>query len=172
MRKTKIPGCLLAIAVVVGGYAAQSAANSGPDDLAAVRRATAQYHRVDEALDAGYQLGYNGVVTGCISHPTDGAMGYHYFHPDLMEDPSVDLLRPEGLLYEPGPNGQLKLVAVEWVVPGTVWDETGNPEPPMVLGTDLHVLNPVLGWYIHHAWVWKHNPAGMFQDWNPDVDCP
>jgi hypothetical protein len=65
----------------------------------------------------------------------------------------------------------LKLVAVEWVVPGTVWDETGNPEPPMVLGTDLHVLNPVLGWYIHHAWVWKHNPAGMFADWNPAVEC-
>jgi hypothetical protein len=48
-------------------------------------------------------LGYRGVVTGCIAHPTDGAMGYHYFKAELFEDPAVDPLRPEGLVYAPGP---------------------------------------------------------------------
>jgi hypothetical protein len=22
-----------------------------------------------------------------------------------------------------------------------------------------------------HVWVWKHNPSGMFADWNPQVSC-
>jgi len=35
----------------------------------------------------------------------------------------------------------------------------------------LPVLNPVLNWYVEHAWVWTHNSAGMFADWNPDVSC-
>jgi len=26
--------------------------------------------------------------------------------------------------------------------------------------------------YELHAWLWKHNPAGMFDDWNPRVVCP
>lgn len=141
------------------------------DELAAVRAATAKYHRVDVAVADGYVLGYNGIITGCIDHPTDGAMGYHYFRADLIDDPGVDPLRPEGLVYQPQPGGGLKLVAVEWVVPGPVPPDP-SLEPPAVLGDDMHVLNPVLGWYIHHAWVWKHNPAGMFEDWNPEVTCP
>ena len=40
-----------------------------------------------------------------------------------------------------------------------------------MLGEDLGILNPALGWYILHAWVWKPNPSGMFNNWNPDVDC-
>ncbi len=75
-------------------------------------------------------------------------------------------------MYAPGPNGQLRLVAVEWVVPGNVWDGTGATVPPSVLGQNLHILNPVLGWYIQHAWIWQPNPSGIFSDWNPEVDCP
>ena len=26
--------------------------------------------------------------------------------------------------------------------------------------------------YSLHAWIWKHNPAGPFEMWNPDVHCP
>lgn len=147
------------------GSAAQS-------DLAAVRQATAQYHDLDVAISDGYTLGYNGIITGCIANPDQGAMGYHYFNADLIEDPATDPMRPEGLLYAPGPNGQLRLVAVEWVVPSEVWEASGNAGIPSVLGADLHILNPALGWYIHHAWIWKPNPSGMFADWNPTVDCP
>jgi hypothetical protein len=127
---------------------------------------------VEKAIEAGYQLGYHGLVTGCIAHPTDGAMGYHYFNWDLIDNPEIDPLAPEGLVYAPGPNGQLRLVAVEWVVPQTVWEDAGNVEPPTVLGEELHILNPALGWYIEHAWVWYDNPSGVFADWNPRVSCP
>lgn len=25
--------------------------------------------------------------------------------------------------------------------------------------------------WLLHVWVWKHNPNGMFEDWNPNVSC-
>jgi hypothetical protein len=167
----------LGLAVLVLAPMAPATASSGQDDLAEVRQVTAQFHRVEAALDAGYELGYvNGdgvrIITGCIAHPTAGAMGYHYFNKELIDDLEVDVTKPEGLVYERGPNGQLKLVAVEYIVPGAGSNPPGVSEPPSVLGMDMHILVPAVGWYIQHAWVWKHNPSGMFEDWNPEVVCP
>lgn len=155
--------------VLLLGAAAPATARQ--NDLAEVRQATARYHDLDAAIADGYELGYGGIITHCVAHPTFGAMGYHYFNAELMESADVDPTRPEGLVYAPGPNGQLRLVAVEWVVPPDVWAASGNDGEPSVLGMDLHVLNPDLGWYIHHAWVWMPNPSGMEADWNPRVDC-
>jgi hypothetical protein len=146
------------------------------DDLAQVRRVTARYHDLDAALDAGYELGWvNGsgqrIITGCVSHPTAGAMGYHYFNAELMADLTTDLLEPEALVYAPGPEGQLRLVAVEWVVRGPNSNPPGVSEPPIVLGMPLHILVPAVGFWLMHAWVWQPNPAGMFADFNPEVSC-
>jgi hypothetical protein len=140
--------------------------------LAPVRAATAKYHDVSTALADGYQLGFRGVVTGCISNPGVGAMGYHYFNWAKMDDPSILEGDPEVLVYHSGPDGTLVLGAVEWVVPKALWEQAGNSEPPVVFGHTLHVLNPVLNWYVAHAWLWTHNPAGLFSDWNPEVSCP
>ena len=141
-------------------------------ELAAVRAATAKYHRLSAALADGYELGYRGVVTGCISNPTAGAMGYHYFNVAKMDDPTIVSGDPEVLVYHTADDGTLVLGAVEWVVPKTVWEGAGHTEPPVVFGQALHVLNPVLNWYIAHAWLWTKNPSGMFADWNPGVSCP
>ncbi|WP_420453472.1 hypothetical protein [Ilumatobacter sp.] len=51
-------------------------------------------------------------------------------------------------------------------------EAAGIVEPPTLLGHELGILNPALGWYILRARVWKTNPAGMFGNWNPDVVCP
>lgn len=148
------------------------------DELAVVRQLTAQFHRVEAAIDAGYELGYvngNGmrIIGGCVAHLTAGAMGYHYFNKELVDDMEVDVLKPEGLVYESRPNGELKLVAVEYVVPGPNSNPAGpSGPPPTVFGMEMHILVPAVGFYIHHAWVWRHNPAGMFADWNPEVTCP
>ena len=149
------------------------------DELAQVRAATARFHRVEEAIEAGYELGWvNGsgirIITGCVSHPTAGAMGFHYFNPELMADNAVDPLAPEALVYESTPNGGRKLVAVEWVVRGPQSNPPGVSEPPSVLGMEMHILVPPPGpaFYLMHGWVWKHNSAGMFADWNPEVTCP
>ena len=147
------------------------------DELAQVRRVTARFHDLDAALEAGYELGWvNGsgtrIITGCVAHPTAGAMGYHYFHPLLMADLAVDVLQPEALVYAPGPQGQLRLAAVEWVARGPNSNPPGVSQPPSVLGMPMHILVPAVGFYIKHAWVWKPNPSGMFADWNPEVTCP
>lgn len=155
-----------------------AAHNAGlEDELAEVRAATARFHRVEEAVAAGYELGWvNGsgkrIITGCVSHATDGAMGYHYFHAGLMADLAVDPLEPEVLVYAPAADGELELVAVEWVVRGARSDPTGVSEAPSVLGMPMHILVPPVGFYLTHAWLWRNNPAGMFADWNPRVSCP
>lgn len=147
-------------------------------DLADVRSATARFHDLEAAAAAGYERGWvNGagvrIVAGCVSRPTAGAMGYHYFNAALMADNAVDPLRPEVLVYAPEPNGDLRLVAVEWVVRGPQSNPPGPAQVPSVLGMDMHILVPPPGpaFYLTHAWVWAPNPDGMFADWNPRVSC-
>jgi len=169
---------VLSLVLVIPNVASAGKVPAGPqNDLAEVRWATAKFHRVEDAMDAGYELGYvrgdgNRIITGCIAHATAGAMGYHYFNQDLVDDMVVDPLKPEGLVYAPGPNGQLQLVAVEYVVPGPNSNPPGPNEPPTVLGMPMHILVPAVGWNILHAWIWRDNPSGMFMDWNPKVVCP
>ncbi|OFE14488.1 hypothetical protein BA895_10155 [Humibacillus sp. DSM 29435] len=146
--------------------------------LAQVRKATAKFHRVDAAIAAGYELGWvNGsgvrILTGCVSDPTAGAMGYHYFSAKLMADNAVNTRQPEALVYAPTRSGGLRLVAVEWVVRSAQSNPPGVSEPPTVLGMKMHILVPPPGpaFYLLHAWLWKHNPSGMFADWNPKVSC-
>lgn len=148
------------------------------DELAALRRATAKFHSIEAAMNAGYELGYrrnNGarIITGCVSNPSLGAMGYHYFNKALVDDLNVDPMQPEALVYAPGPNGTLQLAAVEWVVPGPTWtDPPGASSPPSVFGMPMRILVPAVDFYTHHAWIWRHNPSGMMADWNPKVICP
>lgn len=147
------------------------------DELAQIRRVTARFHRVEAAVAAGYELGYvTGagvrIITGCVAHPTAGAMGYHYFNKELIDDLAVDPLKPEGLVYAPGPNGTFQLAAVEYVVPGLASNPPGVSEPPTVLGSKMVILVPAVGFYTLHAWVWRHNPSGMLAHWNPEVVCP
>jgi hypothetical protein len=147
------------------------------DELAQVRRVTARFHDLEAAQGAGYELGWvngsgNRIITGCVAHPTDGAMGYHYFNKELMDDLAVDVLKPEVLVYAPEPDGQRNLVAVEWVARGPNSNPPGVSEPPSILGMHMHILVPAVGFYIMHAWVWRPNPAGMFADWNSEVSCP
>jgi hypothetical protein len=99
-------------------------------------------------------------------------MGYHYFNAELMADLTTDALQPEALVYAPREDGGLKLAAVEWVVRGPNSNPPGTSEQPFVLGMGMHILNPAVGFWLMHAWVWKPNPAGMFEDWNPEVACP
>ena len=100
MRKGIVIAVSVALPVLaIAGYAAAG----GQSELAEVRRVSAQFHNVDAATEAGYELGYvngagNRIITGCVSHPTAGAMGYHYFNKELVDDLVVDVSRPEGLV--------------------------------------------------------------------------
>ena len=170
------PGSGAATAAAGAEHADHQEHHDHQAELAQVRRATARFHDLDAALAAGYELGWvNGsgtrIITGCVASPTAGAMGYHYFNPQLMDDLAVDLLQPEVLVYAPGPQGQLRLVAVEWIARGANSNPPGVSEPPSVLGMPMHILVPPVGFYLTHAWVWEPNPAGTFADFNPNVTC-
>lgn len=174
-----IPAIASAEEEVVAAHDHAAHAAGLESELAEVRRVTARFHRVEEAVAAGYELGWvNGsqvrIITGCVTNvanPAAGAMGYHYFQPQLVADNAVDPLEPEVLVYAPAPDGGLKLAAVEWVVRGPNTNPPGVSSPPSVLGMPMHILVPAVGFYIKHAWVWMNNPAGMFADWNPAVSC-
>jgi hypothetical protein len=168
---------LIAIVGLVSLGGGAIAAAGGDSDIAIVRQVTARFHDVDAAKAAGYELGYvngagNRIITGCIAHPTAGVMGYHYFNKQLIDDLVVDEEQPEGLVYTSGPDGQLRLVAVEYVVPGAGSNPPGVSAPPTIFGRPMHILVPAVGFYIQHVWVWSRNPAGMFVDWNPALTCP
>jgi hypothetical protein len=156
------------VAIALGAIAFTFIANASGRDLAGVRAATAKYQRVSVAQHHGWDL-----VEGldhCFDNPGVGAMGYHYINVDLM-DTDLDPNQPEALVYVPRPNGQLRLGAVEYIVPHEAWSEGNHADPPSVLGHDLH-LNNDLGVWVLHAWIFENNPAGMFEDWNPKVSCP
>jgi hypothetical protein len=144
------------------------ASANGRTDLAKIRVATVKFHRLQVAKDAGYDLREG--LDHCFDNPGVGGMGFHYINTDIL-DLELDTLQPEAMVYAPGPKGQLRLGAIEYIVPAAAWDEAGNTHPPSLLGHHLH-LNKDLGVYILHIWLWKYNPAGMFEDWNPNVSCP
>ena len=103
-------------------------------------------------------------------------MGVHYANGDLFADPAIDAGHPEALVYEPSANGRLKLVALEYVVLQSAWDAT-HSSPPELFGQPFNFTAAgnrfgLPAYYSLHAWIWKHNPAGTFEMWNPDVSCP
>lgn len=164
-RKRVIIGGL---AVSLAGAAATIAFAGGKSDLAKVRAATAKFQRPEAAQEAGWDL-----VPGldhCFDNPGVGGMGFHYINTDLL-DLELNPEQPEAMVYAPGPNGELQFGAVEYIVPAEAWDAAERDKLPSVLDKSLH-LNEELGVYVLHAWIWKDNPAGVFEDWNPKVSCP
>lgn len=153
--------------------------------LAAVRRATAGFHKVQVAEAAGYVS-----TEECVSVPGLGGMGIHYVNFGLLGDGEVDALQPEVLLYEPR-GDHFRLVGVEYVMMA-LWDTgTGaapwfdhDPPPgpwvttnPELFGQTFAGPMPGHGegepWHYElHAWVWRHNPRGIFADFNTKVSCP
>ena len=152
------------------------AAAGGASDVAVVRQVTARFHDVDAAEAAGYELGYvngagNRIITGCIAHPTAGVMGYHYFNKKLIDDLVVDEQQPEGLVYTSGREGaQARRGRIRRT--GCRLEPARRLPATTIFGMQMHILVPAVGFYIQHVWVWSHNPAGMFVDWNSELTCP
>jgi len=138
-----------------------------PAEIIAANLATAGFQDVAVAEDAGY--GNTIEALGCFENPEVGGMGLHFLREDLMDD-VVDVTEPEALVYELDHNGEITgLVAHEYIVPVEAWT---SDQPPTLFGLDFH-QHPVLPLWVLHAWIWKDNPAGMFEDWNPKVRmCP
>lgn len=143
----------------------------GPGDIATIRMTTAKYHDLAVAEADGF-----APLFECIAS-AQGGMGQHYVLGDRF-DAELKLEEPEVLIYDFEPNGQPKLVAVEYIIPAAAWT---SPEPPEFLGQTLQYKTTVgshgpdegvTPYWELHVWGWRHNPLGIFADWNPRVTCP
>jgi hypothetical protein len=166
MNKRIFFSIVTALLVVVIGVA--SALVLSGRDLAIARQAAARYARMDLTLADGFTPLFE-----CISDPTAGGMGFHYVRADRL-DATLELSKPEALVYAPKADGRRELLAVEYIIPAADWS---GSEPPAFLGQALqyktavgrHSVDP---YYALHVWLWGDNPSGMFADWNPEVTCP
>ena len=171
--RTGLAASLVALTVGVGPVQAHDGTRhegDGHDGRArwgAVREATEAYRDLTAAQAAGY-----GLFPGCFDNPA-GGMGVHYVNFSSVGDGIVDPLAPEGLVYEPTKDGGFRLVAIEYVVIAASW--TGS-QPPEVYGHPLDFVDSpnefgLPPFYELHVWLYKSNPSGLFNEWNPRVTC-
>lgn len=161
---------LAAVLVVAPGVALAQSPSPDPltSELDAVRAATVQYHWLPLATEAGYGPFAldGGTVPTCFSNEA-GGMGVHYVK---GVDGVIDPLAPEAMVYEVTEHGELRLGAVEYIVPQElVEDAQGNVvNLPELFGQTYH-KHSTLPLYVLHAWIWAENPDGVFADFNPRV---
>jgi len=135
-----------------------------------VREVTERFRDVRVAEAEGYALAF-----GCVSGGDYGAMGLHYVNFPLVLDGVLDPRRPEIVIYEPLPNGRLRLVGADFLVLASDW-HSKNPAPPELMGQLLHLFESpnrfgLPDFYTLHVWAWKENPTGTFSNWHANVSC-
>ena len=176
---------------------ASSSPKPGEPTLAEIRRATEKYRDSKVALAEGYIRDPANMceTADMMGLPREkGAMGIHYFRPDMLgitapPNPRVngagthtDFLKPAILLYEPQRDGSLVLVGVENLVFAKAWKDKGNDAPPSFHGVvyDTMVDDPATPvdeahnfepHHDRHVWLYRENPNGVFAPFNPRVTC-
>jgi len=135
-----------------------------------VRESTERFKDVRAAEVAGYHLQF-----GCVSGPDSGAMGMHFVNGPLVMDGILDATRPEIVIYEPQPNGSLRLIGADYLVLADAWNAT-HPAPPQLMGQLFHLFESpnrfgLPAFYTLHVWAWKENPTGAFVNWHSKVSC-
>lgn len=176
---------------------ASSSPRPGEPSLAEVRQVTDKYRNIKVALAEGYirdpaDMCETADMMGLP--PEKGAMGIHYFRPDMLgitspPNPRVngagmhtDFRKPAILLYEPQADGSLELVGVENLVFAAAWKAAGHDAPPSFHGVtfdtmiddpktpidEAHNFEPH---HDRHVWIYRENPNGVFAPFNPRVTC-
>jgi hypothetical protein len=177
MRTRTALGAVLVIAAAsVGGVLLASPGSAANDGLDQVRSATAKYHNIDVATADGFTELKDAAGIACIDKAGAGGMGIHYVLGSRVGNPAENAGEPELVIYEPQKNGQMKLVAVEYVVVASDWSKAGHTAPPSLFGhTFTLVTSPnrygLPDFFELHAWAWDHNKSGDFADYNPNVVC-
>jgi len=135
-----------------------------------VRDSTERFKNVLVAQAEGYALQF-----GCVSGSDAGAMGLHYVNGALVNSGVLDATRPQIVIYEPMPDGGLKLIGADYLVLADAWNKK-NSGPPELMGQLFHLFESpnrfgLPAFYTLHVWAWKDNPNGAFVNWHPNVSC-
>lgn len=182
---------IIASLCLFGASACNSDSPTGTETaVEGLRRDFAQYQDLAKANAAGYTTwSPDPRVAGstCPSAP-EGKMGYHLLNVSARGsaatpasgDAVIDPLRPEMLLYEKKADGSMVLVGVEWIVFKAAWErEKGvGAAAPTVIGQTMPLSDhtfvtggPSIPHYEMHAWIFRDNPRGMFEHYNPNITC-
>jgi hypothetical protein len=135
-----------------------------------VRESTERFKDVSVAEAEGYALQF-----GCVTGPDSGAMGLHYVNGDLVNRGELDPTHPQIVIYEPTPNGGLRLIGADFLLLADAWDKK-KQGPPELMGQLFHYWETpnrfgLPAFYTLHVWAWKDNPNGAFVNWHPKVSC-
>jgi len=135
-----------------------------------VRQATERFKDPEVAKAEGYVP-----LFGCVTGSSEGAMGIHFVNLSLVGDGRIDPRQPEIVLYEPLPNGGLRLTGADYLVYAQDWN-ANNQMPPEMVGQLFHFFEApnrfgLPEFFTLHVWAWKDNPQGTFANWNPNVSC-
>jgi hypothetical protein len=128
-------------------------------ELAAARRATAKYHDFQQAVDDGFVQ-----TTPCIP-----GEGIHYAN--LPFDCVFDPADPEILHYVPKNNGELQLIAVEYIVPKSCPGLA--TQPPEGFTGDADEWESEIGgtvWALN-AFIWFGKPDSIFAFRDESITC-
>ena len=192
-----IAGLFLSACTIAPRPESPGSPDSGEPTLAEVRTATERFRDVNIALAEGFIRDPSDIceTADMMGRPvSDGAMGVHYFRPDLLgitapPSPRVDgngthtdFRVPAILIYEPQADGSMELVAVENLVFSSAWAASGHARPPSYYGVpfDTMVDDPAtatdeahmfMPHYDRHVWLYRDNPKGIFKPFNPAVTC-
>jgi len=124
-------------------------------ELLQVRAATAKYRDINRALHDGYE----------DIHVVMQNMGFHYMKSKLV-DSVFDVRHPEALVYNKDRFGRFHLLAAEYAIP---LNASVNAPEGFTGNNDVWDHNDEFGLWLLHAWVWRFNPAGVFNPTNPTV---
>ncbi|HET9799497.1 MAG TPA: hypothetical protein VFP90_15970 [Gemmatimonadaceae bacterium] len=139
---------------------ARGASAAENEALATLRATIAPLHRFALAGPAGWD---NQFPAGCMFNADSGGMGLHYLNGKNMG--VLDPARPQLVIYEPEKNGQMRLVGVEFILPGDPSDT------PPVLFDQPFTYNYTFSVWALHVWAAENNPSGLYANWNPRVSC-
>ena len=149
-----------------------AAAPAADSLIGVVRQTTERFKDVNVAKAEGY-----APMFGCVSGEDKGAMGIHYVNMSLVGDPEIDATKPEIVIYEPMPDGSLKLIGADYLVLANAWDTNPkNKGTPQLMGQLFHLFAApnrygLPAFYTLHVWAWKDNPTGAFVNWHANVSC-
>ncbi|MGW2275591.1 hypothetical protein [Streptomyces yangpuensis] len=178
MARRLSPALIAAASLALAAVAAPTAsADHGP----ASGRALADRATVYGAT-ARYQVHANAVADGYVPDKycvfdrvgRTGALGYPHFNHTY--DNSVDPAKPAALYYEDDGRGGKRLVGVQWLVYDRDQKLTTDDDRPTMFGTAFKGPKPgnFPGQPVHyalHLWLWKKNPRGLHETFNPAVAC-